>query len=78
MDYTSTINPNYCYSVKEVAGRWGVSDDTVTRIFEEEDGVFDVQTPRRSKSTKRPYRNLRIPPDVLRRVENRMKVVVPE
>ena len=75
---TSLINPNYTYSVKELAGLWGVSDETITRIFEEEDGVLDVQTPRRSKSTKRPYRNLRIPGPVAVRVENRMRVVVPD
>ena len=78
MDITSLINPNYCYQVKELAGIWGVSDETVRRIFEEEDGVLDVQTPRQRKSKKRPYRNLRIPGLVALRVQNRMKVVVPE
>jgi hypothetical protein len=75
---TSLINPNYSYSVKELAGLWGVSDETIRRLFEEEDGVLDIQTPRRSKSKKRRYRNLRIPGHVALRVENRMRVVVPE
>ena len=75
---TTSLDPNYCYQVKELAYLWNVSDETVRRLFEEEDGVLDVQTPRQRNSRKRRYRNLRIPGKVALRVQNRMKVVVPE
>lgn len=76
MELTS-LDPNYCYQVKELAYLWNVSDETIRRLFEEEDGVLDVQTSRRRNSRKRRYRNLRIPGTVALRVRNRMKVVVP-
>jgi hypothetical protein len=77
MEHTN-LDESYCYSVKELAYLWNVSDETIRRIFEEEDGVLDVQTPRLYNSKKRRYRTLRIPGKVAVRVQRRMQVVVPE
>jgi hypothetical protein len=74
----TNLDESYTYTVKELAYFWNVSDETIRRIFEEEDGVLDLQTPRQHKSKKRRYRNLRIPGRVALRVQNRMTVVVPQ
>lgn len=65
---------SYCYSVKELAFLWNLSDETIRRLFEEEPGVliFRIQ-----QTGKRTYRNIRIPGTVALRVQNRMTVVVP-
>lgn len=57
------------YSVPEVAELWGVSEKTVRRLFDGEDGVLrwgNGETLR-----KRGYQNLRIPQSVLIRVHHR-------
>jgi hypothetical protein len=76
-NHLTTLDVNYCYSVKELACVWNVSAETVRRLFEEEDGVLVFETPRRNPR-KRRYRNLRIPGRIALRVQTRMLVVVPD
>lgn len=74
MDQTkTTLDPNYNYSVKEIAFLWNVSTETVRRIFDEEPGVLVFETRRRQRGRRR-YRNLRIPGWVALRVETRARV----
>jgi AraC-like DNA-binding protein len=57
------------YSVSEVAALWAISEKTVRRIFDREDGVLrwgGAETRR-----KRAYQTLRIPESVLIRVHRR-------
>jgi len=70
----TNLDPNYCYTVKELAYLWNVSDESIRRLFEEEPGVliFKIQ-----RSGRRVYRNIRIPGKVAQRVQHRMTVVVP-
>jgi AraC-like DNA-binding protein len=59
------------YSVPEVATLWGISEKTVRRLFDGEDGVLrwgSGETPR-----KRRYQNLRIPQSILIRVHHRRR-----
>jgi hypothetical protein len=74
----TNLDESYTYTVKELAYLWNVSDETIRRLFEEEDGVLDIQTPGRCNSQKRRYRNLRIPGRIALRVQHRMTVVVPQ
>lgn len=57
------------YSVPEVAILWGVSEKTVRRLFDGEDGVLRWGSSESAK--KRGYQNLRIPESVLIRVHHR-------
>lgn len=68
-----TLDPNYNYTVKELAHLWNVSAETIRRIFDEEPGVLVFETRRRQRG-KRRYRNLRIPGWVAERVETRARV----
>jgi hypothetical protein len=74
MELTSTLDPDYCYSVKELAFVWNVSPESIRRMFMREPGtlVFRIQA-----TGKRTYRNVRIPGKVALRVQTRMTVVVP-
>lgn len=74
MEQISTLDPNYCYSVKELAFVWNVSPESIRRMFLKEPGVliFKIQT-----TGRRTYRNVRIPGKVALRVQNRMSVVAP-
>jgi hypothetical protein len=54
------------FSVAEIATRLKVSEDKVSRMFEDEPGVIDLGAP--EKMHKRRYRILRIPNSVLNRV----------
>jgi hypothetical protein len=58
------------YTVEEVATTWGLSSDTITRIFEKEPGVFDAsRNPHgRMEARKRRHRKLMIPESVVFRV----------
>src|ERR1035441_9954640 len=58
------------YSVEELATMWGLSNDTITRIFENEPGVFDAsRNPHgRKERRKRRHRKLMIPESVVIRV----------
>lgn len=57
------------YTVPEVATLWGVSEKTVRRLFDEEDGVLRWGSDETLR--KRGYHNLRIPQSVLIRVHQR-------
>jgi hypothetical protein len=58
------------YSVpEEVAALWGVSEKTVRRLFDGEEGV--LRWGRVESGRKRAYCNLRIPQSVLIRVHHR-------
>ena len=74
MELNSQLDPNYCYTVKELAFVWNLSDESVRRMVEEERGVliFKIQ-----RTGRRPYRNIRIPGKVAIRIQNRMTVVEP-
>jgi hypothetical protein len=73
MDENSNLDPNYEYSMKELAFIWNVSSEWVRRRFRNEPGVFrlqEVPTP-----GKRQYCPLRIPGRVAMRVRSRTIVV---
>jgi MarR-like DNA-binding transcriptional regulator SgrR of sgrS sRNA len=57
------------YSVAEIAEMWALSEKTVRRMFEEEDGVLQWGTPETRR--KRSYITLRIPESVLVRVHRK-------
>jgi AraC-like DNA-binding protein len=57
------------YTVPEVATLWGISEKTVRRLFDTEDGVLRWGS--QETVRKRGYHNLRIPQSVLIRVHRR-------
>jgi hypothetical protein len=57
------------YRVKELAGFWGLSPKTVTRIFADEAGVIRVAN---GGIAKRKYATLSIPESVASRVHERL------
>lgn len=71
---TTSLDANYCYSIKELAFHWNISDESVRRMVEEEPGVliFKIQ-----QTGRRTYRNIRVPGKVAIRIQNRMTVVNP-
>ena len=62
------------YAPSEVAAIWGLSIDSVRRLFECEPGVLVIDNGRLTAS-KRKYRTLRIPQSVLDRVHRRLSIV---
>ena len=56
------------YRVRELAGLWGLSAKTVTRIFSEEAGVIRIE----NGVGKRKYATLSIPESVASRVHERL------
>ena len=58
------------YSPSELAELWGLSSDTIRRLFEDEPGV--VTTGERNPRRKRRYVTLRIPQSVAARVHRRL------
>lgn len=54
------------FSPAELAEKWSLSADTITRMFERESGVLIFENPDRSPSRRR--RTLRIPESVAERV----------
>ena len=74
MEQTSTLDPEYCYSVKELAFLWNMSPESIRRLFVREPGtlIFRIQ-----QTGRRTYRNIRIPGKVALRIQNRMTVVAP-
>jgi hypothetical protein len=62
------------YTLPQVAEAWGVSTDTVRRMFEGEPGVLVIE-PAPGRYSRRRYRTLRIPASVAERVHRRMSVV---
>ena len=57
------------YTVQQIAKRWQVDAEEVPRIFRKESGVLDLGTPADVRKRKRAYRILRVPANVLARVE---------
>jgi AraC-like DNA-binding protein len=53
------------FSVAEIASHWGLSEDTVRRLFQYEDGVMVISHHRRGT---RMYKSIRIPESVVARV----------
>ena len=62
-------------TVAQVAERWGLSEDTIRRLFENESGVLLIEPPRGRMSRRRRYRTLRIPESVIERVHRTHLVV---
>ena len=62
------------FSVAEVAEKWGLSEDTVRRLFVNEPGVLVIETPG-SRFSRRRYRTLRIPESVVERVHRTHLIV---
>jgi hypothetical protein len=58
------------YNVAQIAAMWGLSQDTVRRLFQFEPGVL-IFGGQQSAHTRR-YTTLRIPESVVRRVHNRL------
>lgn len=59
------------YSVKELAGLWNLSERTIRRMFVGEPGVVEWGADERRR--KRPYKTIRIPESVARRVHRRLR-----
>jgi len=70
----TTLDADYCYTVKELAFVWNVSPESIRRMFEEEPGVLIFKIQRTGRRT---YRNIRIPGRVALRVQNRATIAVP-
>jgi hypothetical protein len=62
------------YSPAEIAEMWGLSVDSVRRMFECEPGVLVIST-NEGRYRRRRYRTLRIPAFVVERVHRRLSVV---
>jgi hypothetical protein len=62
------------YSPAELAELWGLSPDSVRRLFESEPDVLVVESVS-GRYRRRRYRTLRIPASVAERVHRRMSVV---
>jgi hypothetical protein len=56
------------YTVPQVAELWGISEQTVIRIFQDEEGVLKLSLPRGLTAKRAPRVSLRIPASVLDRV----------
>jgi hypothetical protein len=61
------------YSVTEVAKLWGLSENTIRRMFTGEPGV--VEWGSEETRFKRAYKTMRIPESVLQRVHRRLAKV---
>ena len=60
------------YAAGELAALWGLSADTIRRLFANEPGVVILS---RHNLRKRTYRTLRIPASVADRVHSKLSVV---
>jgi len=58
------------YTPDALGELWGLSADTVRRLFEREPGVLLIERPK--TKTKRRHRTMRIPASVAQRVHRRM------
>ena len=70
---SATVGPCFQerhYSPAELAEQWNLSEDTVRRIFEREQGVLIFENPERISSRRR--RTMRIPESVAQRAYRRM------
>jgi hypothetical protein len=68
----ASLEPHF--TLAQVAEAWGVSTDTVRRMFQDEPGVLVIEPPA-GRFSRRRYRTLRIPASVAERVHRRMTVV---
>lgn len=66
-------DPSRCFTIKQIADRWQCSTDTVLRVFYKEPGVLDLGT--KETLHKRRRSLLRIPPNVLQKVEGRLGIL---
>jgi hypothetical protein len=57
------------FSPEDLAELWGLSGDTLRRLFEKEPGVMVIE---RTKARARRYRTMRIPESVALRVHRRL------
>jgi len=64
------------FSPAQIAEYWGVSEDTVRRLFENEPGVLAIETSN-GRYRRRKYRVLRIPLAVVEQVHRKFSVVAP-
>lgn len=65
------------YAPDELAEMWGLSADTVRRLFAHEPGVLVIEGKNTARRTaQRRYRTLRIPESVALRVHRRNSLVV--
>jgi len=73
MDTTNVyqLDPNYSYALKELAFTTNMSEESITRLFEEEPGVLIFQMQHTGRRT---YRTIRVPGWVAIRVFSRMTV----
>ena len=60
------------YSVGELAWLWGLSENTIRRMFENEPGVLLWRS--RETRSKRAYTTLRIPESVALRIHRRLRI----
>ena len=72
VDAASSLEAHY--TPAEVAQAWGVSADTIRRMFQDEPGVLVIE-PAPARFSRRRYRTLRIPASVAERVHRRMTIV---
>jgi len=66
----SSMIAEHHYAPEELGAAWGLSADTIRRLFEGEPGVLIIERPR-SRSARR-YRTMRIPEWVAERVHRRL------
>jgi hypothetical protein len=59
------------YSPAELAELWGLSVDTIRKLFDREPGVMVIRNPS-PRPGKRSYTTMRIPADVVERVHRRL------
>lgn len=71
-DAAISLEPHF--TPAEVAEAWGVSADTIRRMFMDEPGVLVIE-PAPARFSRRKYRTLRIPASVAERVHRRMTIV---
>jgi hypothetical protein len=70
----NTALPEPYFTPAEIAEHWRLSVDTVIRLFEHEPGVLILENPRPRQ--RRRYRTIRIPNNVLVRVQKRRSLVI--
>jgi len=75
LEHLSDVDPNYCYSVKELALVWNMSAESIRRLFVREPGTLIFKF---ASTGRRTYRSIRIPGTVALRVQTRMTVIAQE
>ena len=59
------------YSVAEISSKWGLSKDSIRKLFRDEEGVIAIERPAVSRR-KRRYTTLSVPESVVRRVHTKL------